>query len=188
MRIVVVAVAFLVAGCGDDRPTVEITEGDPVAERRPLVTDDTSALAMADSIRADTLRADSVEVAVEDSAAAPPPPEFDAFWIQFQAAVRSGNVNAVTRYAKLGEEGIGLADIDQAYIKAFSEPFRSALLALSPRDFERDSVAREIQVVVGFDENGRVVPEDEADSDESIRLRFDVIDGRYRWVGFAEER
>lgn len=181
----VLALGFALTGCGDDTPTVEITEADPVAERHSLAPDDTSALV--DSTRADTLETDSVEVVAADTAAAIPPPDFDAFWIEFQAAVRSGNVGAVTRYAKLGEEGIGLEDIDQAYIKAFTEPFKSAVLSLSPRDFERDETARKIRVVVGFDENGRVVPEDEADRDRAIQLQFDVVNGRYRWTGFREE-
>jgi hypothetical protein len=60
------------------------------------------------------------------------------------------------------------------------------VLSLSPRDFERDGTVREIRVVVGFNAEGRPVPEDEADTDSAILLRFDVIDGRYRWVGFKE--
>ena len=179
-------VCIVLAGCGDDKPSVTITEADPVAERTPS-TVDTSALAASDSTLTDSLViADSADVALVDSVAAPPP-DFNAFWTQFQAAVRSGRVGAVTQYAKLGGDGIGLVDIDKAYISAFTEPFKSAVLSLSPRDFERDSLAREIRVVVGYDADGRVVPEDEADTDSAILLRFDVINGRYRWVGFAED-
>ncbi|MEO0558824.1 MAG: hypothetical protein AAF170_11645 [Bacteroidota bacterium] len=180
-----IAVALLSVGCGEDTPTVTITEADPVAERRPQLAD-TSELAMADTTLADSaLVVDSVEVAPVDTVAAPP--DFAPFWTTFQGAIRSGNVNAVTRFAKLGEAGIGLADVDQAYIAAFTEPFKTAVLTLTPRDFERDGTIREIRVVVGFDAEGRVVPEDEADRDEAIRLQFDVVDGRYRWVGFADE-
>ncbi|GAB5535481.1 MAG: hypothetical protein Rubg2KO_17300 [Rubricoccaceae bacterium] len=180
-----VVVALALSGCGDDTPTVTITEADPVAERRPLMPD-TSSLGTPDSTIADSaLVVDSVEVASIDTVAAPP--DFAPFWTTFQAAVRSGNVDAVTRYAKLGEAGLGLADVDHAYITAFTEPFKTAVLSLSPRDFERDETAREVRVVVGFDAEGRVVPEDEADTDESIRIQFDVVDGRYRWVGFAED-
>ena len=182
---VAVGVAALV-GCGEDKPTVAVTEADPVAERRPRVDADTSALATPDSMLADSLRADTVDVAAAPAAVAPPQ-QFDPFWTAFQAAVRTGNVNAVAQYAKIGEGGIGLVDVDQAYIKAFTEPFKSSVLALSPRDFERDGTAREIRVVVGFGPDGRVVPEDEADTDEGIRLRFDVVNGRYRWVGFASD-
>lgn len=171
-------------GCGEDTPSVTITEADPVAERGS-VTSDTSALAMSDSTLADSVLVDSVEVAVADTVAAPP--NFDPFWTTFQAAIRSGVVSAVTYQALLGEEGIGLAEIDHAYITAFTEPFKSVVLSLSPRDFERDGTAREIRVVVGYDENGRVVPEDEATTDAGIVLRFDVVNGRYRWVGFKDE-
>ncbi len=180
----VALVGFVIAGCGDDKPSVTITEADPVAERRS-VTADTSALAPPDSILADSLVADTVSIAPVDTVIAPP--DFGPFWTAFQASIRSGNVNAVTRFATLGEDGVGLANVDQAYIKAFTGPFKNAVLSLSPRDFERDETAREIRVVVGFNAEGRVVPEDEADTDEGIRLRFDVVNGRYRWVGFDED-
>jgi len=180
-----VGVLLALGGCGDDKPSVTITEADPVAERRSL-TADTSALAASDSTLADSaLVADSVEVAPADSVLAPP--DFAPFWTGFQAAVRSGNVDAVTRYAKIGEVGLGLVDVDRAYITAFTEPFKTAVLSLSPRDFERAETAREVRVVVGFDADGRVVPEDEADTDSAIQLRFDVVDGRYRWVGFQAD-
>lgn len=181
----VIGVLLALSGCGDDKPSVTITEADPVAERRPF-TADSSALATSDSTLADSsLVADSVEVAPADTVVAPA--DFAPFWTAFQAAVRSGNVDAVTRHAKIGEAGLGLVDVDQAYISAFTEPFKTAVLSLSPRDFERDGTVREVRVVVGFDAEGRVVPEDEADRDEAIQLQFNVVDGRYRWVGFAED-
>lgn len=169
----------LVAGCGDREPGVVVTEADPVADRAPVPVD-TFELADPDTALVDTVRADTVAVA--DPVA--PPPSFDAFWPEFQASVRSGNVGAVTRYAWTGEGGLEAVNLDSAYITAFTEPFKSAVLALTPRDFRREGTARSVRVVVGFDGAGRVVPEDEADTDRAIRLRFDAVDGRYRWVAF----
>ena len=174
----------LVAGCGEREPGVVVTEADPVAERAPVPVD-TAARVDPDTTQLDTVLVDPGETVTPDTAAAAP--SFDVFWPQFQASVRSGNVSAVTGYAWTGEGGLGAVDLDGAYITAFTEPFKTAVLALTPRDFRREGTARSVRVVVGFDGEGRVVPEDEADTDRSIRLRFDAVGDRYRWVGFEDD-
>ena len=174
---------FGLAACGDREPGVVVTEADPVAARAPVPAD-TFELADPDTSSVDTVRVDTVAAAADTVAA---PPSFDAFWPQFQASVRSGNVGAVTRYAWTDEGGLGAVDLDSAYITAFTEPFKTAVLALTTRDFRREGAARSVRVVVGFDGAGRVVPEDEADTDRAIRLRFDAVGGRYRWVGFEDD-
>lgn len=175
VRDVLCAAALVLSACGDQEPGLVVTEADPVASRSG-VDPDVDTLSAVDTTLADTVAVDTSAVAADSVAA---PPDFDAFWPAFQAAVRTGNVDVVARLARFEPGGAGL---DESYTSAFTEPFRSGVLALRPRDFRHSGTARDARVVVGYDADGRVVPQDEADRDEAIRLRFDVVDGAYRWV------
>ena len=61
--------------------------------------------------------------------------------------------------------------------------FRDGVLALTPRDFRRAATSRTATVIVGYDADGTVVPQEEAETESSLTLRFDVLEGEYRLVG-----
>ena len=101
----------------------------------------------------------------------------DAAWAAVQDAVRA-------RRRAAWDAATGSAPGAHAAWEALDDgPFREGLLALSPRDLQRDGTARVARVVVGYDAAGAVVPQDEADTDRTLALRFDVVDGAYRVVG-----
>lgn len=168
----VCAAALLVAGCGQRAPGVPVGQAEApgrIPSASPLVPLD-SALAAADS-----LRADSLLVAAPDSLDAPLAPlDFAAAWAEFRSAAVAGRAGALAR-----------PDDRDALEAALEPPFRERVLALTPRDFVRDGTRRTATVRVGFDAAGRVVPEDEAVRDAAVTLAFDVVEGAYRLVALG---
>lgn len=197
MRRAALALALLVAGCGGgDRQSVVVTEADapaPRAQRAGLSPLDTvyadSGLFVDPSLRLDSLRADSLRrdsVRLDSlTRATPAAPDFRRFWPRFQSAVRRDRAAVAALAAFSGT--MTRDEFDEIYYDAaFRDgPFREKVLALTPRDFERDGTARRVWIVVGFDVDGEIVPEDEADTESGLELRFDVVDGAYRLVGLA---
>ncbi|WP_420457199.1 hypothetical protein [Rubrivirga sp.] len=181
-------------GCGGDASKgVEVTEAPAESERGPSarraapfdsVYADSGLFSdprfRPDSVRADSLRRDSV---AKDSArlAEGARPDFRTAWPAFRAAVRQGR--AAVRAQAAFSDAFPEADFPDLYGAAFAEgPFRDGVLALTARDFRRDGTARQATVTVGYDASGAVVPEDEAVTESSVVLRFDVVDGAYRLV------
>ena len=200
MRALAAALLLVAFGCGDERPRgVQVTEATDdlaVPGQRPRQSQAFDSVyadpgpfvdPRLDSLRRDSLRADSLRT---EAGAGPPPaapapqgPEFQAFWPRFKDAVRggAGPTAALARFsADLRREDFG-----DAYESAFGAPFRDRVLALAPRDFRRDGTAREVTVTVGYDADGRVVPQDEAETESAVTLRFDVVDEAYRLVSVA---
>ena len=175
------SVARALAACGgNDSKGVAVTEAPDVAARadlRPSGLDTTYADSglfadprlHPDSLRADSLRRDSLRA---DSLAQAARPDFRAFFPRFRAAAEAGTA------AGLATDGVD-RDLLAA---ALAPPFRAGVLALTARDFAREGTARTAVVVVGYDTEGRVVPQDEADTESAVVLRFDVVDGAYRLV------
>ncbi len=169
---VVAASAALLGACKSPPSGVAVTEAPPVgfpaASGRYTAGDTT----FADSAFVDSLAVDSL--ARLPAAAADSTPDFDAFWSDFRAAVRSGRRSSV--------EALALPGTSEALAAAVAEPFRTPLLALAPRDLARDGAARVATVVVGVDAEGTVVPEDEADTDSAVILRFEIVGTAWRLV------
>lgn len=188
------ALALGLAACGGDRPrTVEVTEAPPESEvtreaRRPSALDTTYADSglfvdprlRPDSLRADSLRRDSL---LQDSLARVEArrPDFRAFWPTFREAIEEGLEAASARAAF--SDSLARADFEDTWFPALAEPpFRAGVLALTARDFRREGTRRTASVTVGYDAEGRVVREDEAVTESSLILTFDVVDGAYRLV------
>ena len=164
----------LLGACKGAPSGVAVTEAPPVgfpaAPGRYTEGDTTfagSAFTLSDSLAADSL-------ARPPAPAADSTPDFEAFWADFRAAVRSGR--------RANVEALVAGDQTEALAAALGEPFRTPLLALAPRDLARVGAARVATVVVGFDAEGRVVPEDEADTDSAVVLRFEVVGAAWRLV------
>jgi hypothetical protein len=172
-----VALAALLGAC-ESRPSgVAVTEAPPVgfpsAGGRYSDGDTTysdSAYALSDSLASDSLV--RTAEAPADSA-----PDFDAFWAAFRAAVRSGRGGSIEALAS----GPAVVRSESAG-DAFAEPFRSGLLALTARDLARDGAARVAVATVGYDAGGDVVPEEEAETDSSAILRFEIVGNAWRLV------
>ncbi len=173
---------------GDERRGVVVTEADPVATvvppgpRPPAAFDTVYADSgrfvdpSLDRLGADTLDANSLETA------APAGPDFRTFWPAFRDAVRDGRA-AVVAHTEFGADGMSRDRFDETIAAVLTPPFRDGVLALTARDFRIRGAARDVSVTVGFDAGGDVVPEDEAVTERSVRLRFEPRDGAYRLVG-----
>ncbi len=196
-RLWVAVLATAVCGCGGDAPQgVQVTEAPTESERvpslrRPVPLDtvyaDSGLFSVSrlrlDSLRADSLRRDSVaRDSVRQETVARP--DFRTAWPAFLAAVRQGR--AAVRPLAAFSDAFREDDFPTLYEAALADgPFRAGVLALTPRDFRRDGTTRQATVTVGYDASGSVVPEDEAVTEASVVLRFDVVDGAYRLVRIA---
>ena len=176
MRRAALLVALAAAGgCGERPDGVPVGQADDGAalphpsgwRSGALDTVYADTLAFADSLRADSL-------AAADTLAAARAPEAAPLWAAVQAAVRA------RRRAAWDDLTAGTAGAALAWEVLADGPFRDGLLALDARDLRRDGTARVARVVVGYDADGRVVPQDEADRDRALTLRLDVVDGAYR--------
>ena len=179
------AVALGACG-GGDRQGVTVTEAEPTAlptrpppSRFRSLPPDSAVRAPLDTIYADSalfadpaldsLRADSLET--------PAAPDFRRFWPRFRDALAAG-----------ADEAAALSTVDRARLRDLyptltTPPFAEGVRALTARDFRVVGPAREAVLTVGYDAAGAVVPEDEAVTEASLTLRFDVVDGAYRLVG-----
>lgn len=190
--LVALVAALAVGGCGGgERQGVAVTEAEPVRTVVPPGPRPVPRPVPLDTVYADSgLYADpaldSLEVAPADddssSTTVPAAPDFRTFWPAFQRAVREGEAAVAARTA-VGEGGVPRERFARLYPRAFGEPFREGILALTARDFRIRGAARDVSVTVGYDAEGAVVPEDEAVTEASVRLRFEPRDGAYRLVG-----
>lgn len=179
MRAAALALAALLAACGGDREGVPVTEAAPVDAFPPPAPRPDAAF---DTVYADSglyadrfldsLRADSA-TAGDSLAPAASGPDFRAFWPRFQRALRS-RPDSVAALSRLRP--------GSAPAEAVEGPFLDRALALTARDFRRDGPARDVQIRVGYDAEGAVVREDEAVTESSVALRFEVVEGAYRLV------
>lgn len=194
----VLALALVVAACGDEQPRgVQVTEArdDPRPPARPrggLAFDSVyadsglyadpgpDAEPGLDSLRRDSLRRDALPPSEAQPAAAP---DFRAFWPRFRDAVRAGR--QATAALTAGTGPVSPESFGETFETALGPPFREGVLALTPRDFRRDGTAREARVVVGYDADGQTVPQDEAVTESAVTLRFDVVEGTYRLVSLT---
>ena len=170
-RLALLTLGIALAACGGEtEPTPSAAAYVPPAPPAP------EAFAPADSLgfvaEADSLALDSL--AVNDSAAvteAPPPaPSFAPFLARFKQALQTGDA------APFAAEGVDLGPL------ADDPAFRQRVLAAPPDRYRREGTRREVWVVVGYDMEGNVVPEDEAETESGLGLVFDVVDGAYRLV------
>lgn len=173
----VVAVALVATGCRRERPGVPVGQADDTPYVLPsldafaadtLAAGDSLALRPPDSLAADSVRADA-------------PADVAPAWAAVQAAVRTRREDAWRALAGDGADAARAWEWLAAETPA-GEAFRAGLLALSPRELARDGTARTARVVVGFDAAGRVVPQDEAETDRTLAVRLDVAGGAYRVV------
>lgn len=179
------ALGLLAGACKGRREGVAVTEAPPVGVPAApgLYTEGDTVYAdaaFADSLRADSLaavdslRADSVAAATPATA---PAPDFRAFWTSFRAALRTGRRATVAPLALVGPGGIAPAEWPDLATAFLDDDFRTALLALDATALRRDGDARVATGVVGYDAEGRVVPQDEADTDSAVILRFEIVAG-----------
>ena len=137
------------------------------------------SLRRADSLRATALRADSLARA-RDAAR----PDFRAFWPRFLAAAERGP-DALRPLAAFSDR-LPADDFAALYARAFEDDvFTPRVRALTARDFRREGTARSVSVLVGFDSEGAVVPQDEAVTESSVTLAFEIVGGAYRLVEIA---
>ena len=182
MRWAVLVLAATLAACGGDREGVAVTEADPVGTLAPAAPPprfdtplDTTYADSAlfadpalDSLAADSAEADTLRVAASG-------PDFRTFWPRFRAALADAPETLGT-FAALRE---GSTPVD---VLVADPLFRERVLSLTARDFRRQGTSRDVWVRVGFDRDGNVVPEDEAETESGLGLRFEVVDGAYRLV------
>ena len=164
---------------------VAVTEAPPVAfpAAPGRYAEGDTTYAAADSLADDSLADDSLaaDALAADSAARPPAavrdstPDFGRFWTTFRQAARSGRRGGVAALAVVGPGGVARADWPQAAEALTTEPFRTPLLALDARSLAYDGSARTASLLVGFDTDGTVVPQDEAETDSAVLLRFEIV-------------
>ncbi len=181
MRHAVLLVSLLALGaCKGGPEGVAVTEAPPVAfpaaPGRYAAGDTT--FADADSL----LAPDAPDAPLADSVAPPPvaahdsAPDFGSFWAAFRAAARSGRRADVAALAVVGPGGVARADWPTVAEAITTEPFRAQIAALDSRSLAYDGPARTATLTVGFDSEGNVVPQDEADTDSSMILRFEIVE------------
>ncbi len=179
MRSAALLVSLLALGaCKRGPEGVAVTEAPPVAfpSAPGRYTEGDTTYAGADSLLvADSLLADSA-VAAAAVAAPDSTPDFGRFWGAFRAAARSGRRADVTALAVVGPNGVARADWPQAAEAITTDPFRALIAALDAQSLAFDGPARVATLTVGFDSDGNVVPEDEADTDSSVLLRFEIAE------------
>lgn len=193
MRVTVLVLAVALAACGGERPQgIEVTEAEPTPtvrpSARPTAPLDTvyadSGLFVdpslrPDSLRADSLRRDSLRLDSLARAADVTAPDFRTFWPRFRAALEDGPA-AAAPFVALEDAG---EPVEATLARVLEGAFLDGALALTARDFRRDATSRTARVVVGYDADGNVVPQEEALTESSVTLRFDVLEGAYRLVG-----
>lgn len=179
------ALGLIAGACKGRREGVAVTEAPPVGMPAAPGLYSEGDTVYADAALADSLRADSIaaggampadSVAASGPAAAPAP-DFRAFWTAFRAAVRTGRRAAVTPFALVGPGGIAPAAWPDAATAVLGDDVRAPLLALDATALRRDGDARVATVIVGYDGEGNVVPQDEADTDSAVVLRFETVAG-----------
>jgi len=169
------AILLVVAGCRERPAGVPVGQADDTPPPAPWRS---QAL---DTVYADSLPLFPVDSLLADSAAAADTlavartPTPTAAWEAVRAAVRS------ERRAAWDAATDGAPGAADAFADATGD-FRDGLLALDARDLIADGDAREARVTVGYDAAGRVVPQDEAETDRVLRLRLDIVAGAYRVV------
>ena len=174
---VCLAFAALAAGCGGDSsegetPTAFVPPPPPDPEVEEAL-EDLDPFPM-DSLARDSVLAGTPNTILEDEPGpSAPPPTFAPFLRDFKQALQTGDAG---RFAAptLSASDLALVAEDAA--------FRQRVLEAGPERYRRDGMRREVYVVVGYDMDGNVVPEDEAETESSLGLVFDVVGGAYRLV------
>ena len=106
-----------------------------------------------------------------NSRSSAPVPTFAPFLREFKVALQNGDAAGLAAGVPAGD------------LAALGDPdFQREVLAAGADRYSRDGTRRETYVVVGFDGDGNVVPEDEAVTESGLGLVFDVVDGAYRLV------
>lgn len=172
-RAALVALAAL-AGCRERPAGVPVGQADDAPPPAPWRSDALDSV-YADSLPLFPLDSLALDSAAADTLAVARAPTPTAAWEAVRAAVRSERRAA---WDAATDGAPGAADtFDDA-----TGDFRDGLLALAPRDLIADGDAREARVTVGYDDAGRVVPQDEAETDRTLVVRLDVAGGAYRVV------
>ncbi|MEL6614433.1 MAG: hypothetical protein AAFQ43_01770 [Bacteroidota bacterium] len=179
MRPLALVLAVLVAtGCGGDSAQ---TEAGPALPPAPPDLPDVSDLDDADfasdldslDLVVDSLVADTLASGEPEADPAPAAPSFEPFLREFKVALQTGRV------ADLAAKGLPAADLAAV---ADDADFRPRILSAGADRYRRYGTRREAYLVVGYDADGAVVPEDEAVTESALGLVFDVVDGEYRLV------
>ena len=174
-RFALVGLAVLVAGCGPDESESETTTAfvppPPPAPEVVEVPDDLEPFPEADSLAPDSALAETT--ALPEEGPSMPPPTFEPFLRDFKEALQTGDAERFAAPA-LSASDLALVLDDDA--------FRQRVLEAGPDRYRRDGMRREVYVVVGYDMDGNVVPEDEAETESGLGLVFDVVEGAYKLV------
>ena len=170
------ALALVAAGCGGEKtqetPAPALPPAPPAI---PEVGDlDDGGFLDEDDPGADSL-AEADTVASGAPEPAPAAPSFAPFLSEFKVALQNGTAR---RHAALGDD---LSPEALAFV-ADDPAFRQKILAAGADRYRRYGTRRETYVVVGYDREGNVVPEDEAETESGAGLVFDIVDGEYRLV------
>ncbi|WP_143536898.1 hypothetical protein [Rubricoccus marinus] len=165
------AVALLASGCGGENAQQPAAPALPPAP--PSIPDvgdlDDFDDAFEDADSLGTPEADSLEA----TALPDPGPSFAPFLTEFKVALQKGTAR------RLAAPGLSAQDFAAV---AEDDAVRQHVLAAGVERYRREGTRREVYVVVGYDAEGNVVPEDEAITESAVGLTFDVVDGAYRLV------
>ncbi len=171
MRRAVLALALLASGCGGERA------GEAPAPARPPSPPAIPTVGDLDDSFEDDLPADTLAEPLADTLeAAPlpdPGPSFAPFLTEFKVALQNGSARGLAAPGLSAEDLAAVMD-DPAV--------QQRVLAAGVDRYRREGTRREVYVVVGYDTDGNVVPEDEAETESGVGLVFDVVEGSYRLV------
>ena len=166
----------VLAACGGEEtatiPEVNVPPS-PGAIEAPSLGQDT--ITYSDSVVVDTLAGADADSTLAPAAA----PAFPAFLADLKAQIRAGNRNAV---AALATAPAAQTLANGGHRFAFEGAIGERFLSAEPARYRRDGTRRTLSVVVGFDGEGEVVPEDEAETESGAVYTFDLVDGEYRLI------
>ncbi|MEM1056599.1 MAG: hypothetical protein AAGI52_13835 [Bacteroidota bacterium] len=174
-RPLLVGLVILAAGCGGEEATESETSvfipPPPPSEDAFAPPDTLGFFPEADSLVVEDSQAVADSILVPE--APPAAPSFAPFLQEFKQALQTDTADQFAG-PDLPTGDLALVTEDPAFLQR--------VLATPPDRFRREGTQREVWVVVGYDMDGNVVPEDEAETESGLGLVFDVVDGAYRLV------
>lgn len=175
-HLALMAAVLLAAGCGGESAQTEAGPALPPAPPDLPDVGDLDDAAFASDLDSLDLAPDSTAadtLASSEADPAPAAPSFEPFLREFKVALQNGRARDLAASGLSAEDLAAVAD-DAA--------FRQRVLAAGPDRYRRYGTRRETYLVVGYDADGAIVPEDEAVTESAVGLIFDVVEGEYRLV------